>query len=222
MPVYAPTPRFGDQRRHPRALMLIVGVHAVAIVAVMTAKMDLPIRIKTPPTIVDFWPEPVPPPEKIPQPPSPKTENPKSTIDRTKPIVTTPTTDDSPTIDTTPIPPDFGKVTGSGTDVGPPYVPPPPMPVVIAARFATPDWLVKPPYPDDKRRLEEEALLKLRLTIDERGRVVVVDPVGRADPSFLASARKHLIAHWKYKPATEDGRPVASTTVVTLRFQLDG
>jgi protein TonB len=203
--------------------VLIVGVHAAAIVAVMTAKMDLPARIKTPPTIIDFWPEPVPPPpEPVPQPPTSKTETPKSTIDHTKPIVTTPTHDDGPTIDTTAIPPDFGTVAGSGTDAAPPYVPPPPMPVVVPARFATPDWLVKPPYPDDKRRLEEEASLKLRLTIDERGRVVAVDPVGRVDPSFLASARKHLIAHWKYKPATEDGRPVVSTTVVTLRFQLDG
>jgi periplasmic protein TonB len=49
-----------------------------------------------------------------------------------------------------------------------------------------------------------------------------VDPVGRADGEFLAAARRHLIAHWRYAPATDDGRAVGSTTTITLRFQLDG
>lgn len=64
-------------------------------------------------------------------------------------------------------------------------------------------------------------MLKLRLTIDERGRVIAVDPVGSADRSFFQAARKHLMASWRYKPATEDGRPVASSTVITLRFELE-
>ena len=48
-----------------------------------------------------------------------------------------------------------------------------------------------------------------------------VDPVGRADPVFLAAARKHLMARWRYKPAIQGGRPVSCTAVVTLRFELD-
>ena len=51
-------------------------------------------------------------------------------------------------------------------------------------------------------------MLRLRLSIDERGRVVSVEPVGRADRSFLDAARKHLIANWRYKPATEDGKAI--------------
>ena len=69
---------------------------------------------------------------------------------------------------------------------------------------------------------EEEAVLRLKLTIDERGRVIAVEPLGRADRAFLDSARRHLIAHWRYRPATEDGRAVSSSAVITLRFQLDG
>ena len=68
---------------------------------------------------------------------------------------------------------------------------------------------------------DEEASLRLRLSIDARGRVVAVEPVGSADRAFLAAARRHLLAHWRYQPATEDGRAVASTTVITLRFELD-
>jgi protein TonB len=93
-------------------------------------------------------------------------------------------------------------------------------PVRIAARFVTPEADIKPPYPQSKLRAEEEAVLRLRLSIDARGRVTGVEAVGAADPVFLAAARRHLIAHWRYRPATEDGRPVATSTVITLRFEL--
>ena len=49
---------------------------------------------------------------------------------------------------------------------------------------------LKPPYPRAKLLAEEEASLTLKLSIDERGRVVAVEPVGRADPVFLAAARE--------------------------------
>ena len=91
----------------------------------------------------------------------------------------------------------------------------------MGPRFATPSGLIEPPYPDDKRRAEEEATLRLKLTINERGRVVAVEPLGRADRSFLDAARRHLLAHWRYKPATEDGKAVASSTVITLTFRLE-
>jgi protein TonB len=94
-------------------------------------------------------------------------------------------------------------------------------PVRVAARFNTPDWLLKPPYPPSMQAREIEATLKLQLQIDANGRVVAVDPVGRADPAFLEAARRHLIAKWRYKPATEDGRAIASSTVITLRFELE-
>ena len=97
----------------------------------------------------------------------------------------------------------------------------PSAPVRVGPRFATPADAVRPPYPPSKIASDEEAVLKLKLSIDPRGRVVAVEPVGRADPAFLAAARRHLLAHWRYKPATEDGRAIASSTVITLRFQLN-
>ena len=114
-----------------------------------------------------------------------------------------------------------------GPIVGPPTftIPDPPRPVVLArsdARLITPAWDLKPPYPVSKIASEEEAVLRLRITIDERGRVIAVEPLDRVDPAFLASARRHLLFHWRYKPAIEGGRPVTSSTVVRLRFQLDG
>ena len=86
----------------------------------------------------------------------------------------------------------------------------------------TPASELKPPYPPSKLLNEEEATLHLKLTIDATGRVIAVDPVGRTDAAFLEAARRHLIAHWRYKPAMDEGRPVASSEVITLRFELNG
>ena len=218
MPVYADTSGFAAYRRHPNALLFIVGGHAVLIAAVMTAKLAVPPRIVDPPIIVR--PIPIPPdPPPIPDPPATKDTHqpPRSTPyqpPRTSPVPSL----DGPTIDTTPIPqPDLRPI--PGPDLGPTTAIP--QPVRVGPRIMTPERLIKPPYPADKQRLEEEATLRLKLSIDDRGRVTAVEPVGRVDRSFFEAARKHLIAYWRYKPATEDGRAVAATTVITLTFRLE-
>ncbi|NUT00479.1 MAG: TonB family protein [Sphingomonas sp.] len=221
MPVYASTSGFGAHRRHPRALVLIIGGHAALIAAVMTAKMVIPPRVPDPPIVID--PIKLPPdPPPIPDPPIDK-QTPAPP--RSAPYVPTPDlpipTFDGPTIDTTPVPiPDPGPVVGPNPfpGAGPTVTDPP---IRIAARFATPEWLIKPPYPADKQRLEEEAVLRLKLSINERGRVTAVEPVGKVDRSFFEAARRHLIANWRYKPATEDGKAVATAIVVTLTFRLE-
>jgi protein TonB len=159
-------------------------------------------------------PEPQVPPEN--PPPQSKQEPRNSRIDQMPRVVPLPQPN-LPAIDRLPLPfPNSGPIVEPG-----PGVDPAPVPVRTGPRFATPDSLLKPPYPQQKLRLEQEAVLRLRLSIDERGRVTAVEPVGRADPVFLAAARRHLLAHWRYQPASEDGRPMASSTVITLRFQLN-
>ena len=222
MPVYAPTLGFADHRPHPRTLLLVVGAHAVLLAAVMSAKMDLPIAQAPTRTIVDLIDPPTPPPPE-PTPPEPRQQPRDSVIDRPAPIVPAPPLN-MPSIDPAPLPlPDPGD-TAIGNSVVPtpdPLPLPIPDPVRAGPRFATPADLVKPPYPSDKIRTEEEAVLRLRLSIDARGRVTAVEPVGQADRSFLAAARRHILAHWRYKPATEDGRAVASSTVISLAFQIE-
>lgn len=214
MLAYAPRPE--RRRLQPSALALIIGAHALAIVAVMTARMDLPERwapTKTDITFVPLSPEPVPDP--LPQTdPRPSTRP----VDSPRPIVDS-LPSPGPLVPALPQPPDPGPLIGNGMGSA---LLPQPLPVVrTGPRFATPDSAIRPPYPEEKRRLEQEATLKLRLSIDERGRVVAVEPVGRADAAFLAAARRHILKAWRYRPAMEGDRAIPSSTVVTLRFELD-
>ncbi len=215
MSVYAPVPAYVGHNRHLRALFLIIVGHALVIGAVMTAKMALPPRTYSP-IQVDLIPEQIPPPEN--QPPRRQHQQLHSQVDQ---AVTVLPTAESVILEANPtsMPPfnpglvsDFGPVADGTTRAEP---------VRTQPRFITPGPDIKPPYPQSKLVFGEEAVLHLKLSIDARGRVTAVEPVGAVDPVFLAAARKHLIAHWRYWPASEDGRPVATSTTITLRFQLD-
>ena len=221
MPVYAPQSAFASRRRHPRALLLIVAGHAALLAAVMSARMDLPARIIPQVTEVTLIDPPEPPPPDRPPPRQPASPR-DSSIDRPQPLVPVPPLD-APAVDPTPLPPLPGDLAIGNSVVPVPQPRPLPLPDPVRAgpRFATPADLVRPPYPPEKLRSEEEAVLRLRLSIDPRGRVVAVEPAGPADRSFLEAARRHILAKWRYRPATEDGRPVAATTVVTLAFRIE-
>lgn len=212
MLAYAPRPQ--RQRLSPVALSLIVAGHVAVIAAVMSARMVVE-RHRDPPIIIKTIPLPTPPDPAKPQ---HKTTRPATTIDHPTPV-NPPPLDHGPSVDPTPLPPiDPGPPTGTG-----PYVKPVPLdpPVTLTGpRFATPEASIRPPYPLAKREMGEEASLRLKLSIDEHGRVVAVEPVGRADPAFLDAARRHILRAWRYQPAMEGTRAVPSTTVITLKFEL--
>ena len=214
-------PAIAARRPAPNAMLAIIGLHVAALAVLMSAKMEFQPRTPDPPIKIDFiHPQKPPPPNPIqttvPQP------NPLTTPQPTQPINPV-RLDPDPIVPTGPGAGDLGQLGGGGAVVIP-EIPRPILhnPVKLGPRLATPDSELKPPYPSSKLLTEEEAVLQLKLTIDQNGRVVAVDPVGRTDPAFLASARRHLLAHWRYKPASEDGRPVTSSTIITLRFELDG
>lgn len=219
MLAYAAKTRPWGRSESPKALVLIVAGHALLLGALFMTRMDIAPH-KDDPTDVIFVPNPPkpPPPTPVDDPQTPT--RPVTTIDQPRvivpPVVPQPGFDPGPVIlDVTPY---------AGPIVAPPYVPPiTPRadPVKVAPRFITPDSLLRPPYPLSKIRSEEEASLRLRLAIDPRGRVTSVDPVGSADPEFLAAARRHILKAWRYKPATEDGTAISSSLVITLKFRLD-
>ncbi len=208
--------RIAQRHSAPHLMLAIIAGHVALIAVVMSAKMEVDERILGK-TEIRFVPLPPPPPPNR-TPPKADPKRAQSTVTRTPTIVPVP---QPPIDDLDPTPTPIPSIPAVRTLPNPePRIAPVPAPVRVGPRFATPPNAVRPPYPASKIASEEEAVLKLRLAIDPRGRVVAVEPVGRADPAFLAAARKHLLARWRYKPATEGGRAIASSTVITLRFEL--
>jgi periplasmic protein TonB len=216
----ANSPKAAGRAGSPRALALILLGHAAVISAVLMTKPELVGLPPYEPTVLIDIPAPPPPPSPVttdkPEPRDPVTQ--PTFIDQERPIVDMdPTT--SIAFDTGSSLRDIETVIGSGptTIIDLPGA----VPVRIGPRLATNENALKPPYPLDMRRAEQEATLRLKLTIDPRGRVIAVDSVGPANPSFLEAARRHILKAWRYKPATEDGLAVPSTTVISLSFRLE-
>ena len=213
MLAYAPCP---DTRKlRPATLGLIIIGHAGLLALVMTARSGFIPQTPFTPTVVTLVPEPKPPP-----PPEPQTDTKPSpsVFTMVRPIVPPPIPQ-GPSVATDPQPlPPLGPVAGTGT-VPPPAPLDPPI-VRTGPRFATVGDAIRPPYPISKRESGDEASLRLRLSIDERGRVIAVEPVGRADPTFLDTARRHILRVWRYRPAMEGAKAVPSTTTITLKFEL--
>lgn len=215
--------RIAARSSNPNLMLIVIGAHVAAVAILMSAKMDLPIRPTFHGTDLIFVPiENDPPPidikPQVPQPPRTTQSviyRPPTQVDLVTTIGRQAETGSDPI--------DLGTLGGTGTTVIP-HIDTiiPPNSVRSAARLLTSGAELKPPYPPMKLLNEEEGAVTVKLTIDDNGHVVAVDPVGRADPAFLASARKHVMAHWRFKPASEDGHAIASTSVVTLRFELNG
>lgn len=201
----------------PSAMLLIISAHVALIALIMSAKMEIVDRHPKDGPLINVPIDPPPPPNPIanapqhPRTPQPISANPNVPLPHPDPVQLDPPTDS-------------GVLVGGSAAANFPQFPTQliPTPVRHGPRLVTPPDELRPPYPESKILSGEEGLLTLRLAIDERGRVTDVQPVGKADAVFLAAARRYLIAHWRYQPATEGDAPVASTQVITLHFQLDG
>ena len=206
-------PRPGREGAHPRMLMLIVTGHVLAVGAVMLAKSEIATRTDVPTVIID-----IPPLADPPRHPEQRTRADPSHPTTAQPQVPIPF--DRHGIEVTPV--SIDPVGGSDTGTLPPQPPfvPPHEVIRHGAQIATAEGRLRPPYPEVKQMLGEEATLTLKLSIDATGRVTAVEPIGSADRAFLDSARRHLLNVWRFTPATEDGKPVPSTKVITLHFEL--
>ena len=209
-------PVVGVRGSSPNMMLVIITAHVAALAVLMSARMDLPTLIVEPPIVVQtIQPKPPEPADPRVRPdPAPR---PHPSLTYKDPIIPLPV-DPSPSVIADPLPPLPGPaVSGPSADAGTGSAPIAATPAVLLTGAAE----LKPPYPASKLASGEEADLRLRLTIDGSGRVIAVAPVGRADSSFLAAARRHILAHWRYRPAMRDGRGVATTLVISLRFRLD-
>ena len=78
-----------------------------------------------------------------------------------------------------------------------------------------------PPYPPIARRIGAEGTVTLRLMVSAEGRVTQAEVVTSSGQGDLdQAARQWILAHWAYKPALENGVPVASHVLAAVTFSL--
>lgn len=80
--------------------------------------------------------------------------------------------------------------------------------------------LVRPDYPRDAIRAEQQGLIKLEVRVGLSGRVL--DAKVSESPGFRALEHAAVIAvmQWEFKPLSVDGKPVPFVVVVPFRFRL--
>jgi TonB family protein len=74
-------------------------------------------------------------------------------------------------------------------------------------------------YPPAARAARVEGVVTLKATISATGKVERVNLID--GPMVLASTTLDSVKHWRYEPASVDGKPVVSETTVTVKYRLD-
>jgi TonB family protein len=77
-----------------------------------------------------------------------------------------------------------------------------------------------PSYPMFARKLGREGRVMLKLTIDENGNLLDVEVIEKAGYGFTEAAVE-AVKKSTFLPAKKDGKPIASRTLLPIRFQLE-
>jgi protein TonB len=188
----------------PRRAGIITGVgilHVFAVWALISGMAGAITKYVPPDLIVTVTP--TSDPQTVPPPP--------------KPVLATPTRP----MDTTVPPPDINIASSE----------PPPL-TVAATNPATPpaadsgpasvsNTHTTPPYPQEARSASHQGTVLLNITVGPQGDVMnatVAQSSGFAE--LDQAAVTWVIGHWKYKPATQGGVPMTSTTQAAVKFDL--
>ena len=208
---------FAQKRNSPGGLALVILLHAAVLAAVIMIKAPQFIRPHIPPFVVQSYPVDRDPPPELP--PQPRPEQ-RSQIAQPEQIIRTEQT--AQTVTTTRDPPEQTQYADAGETVTPARQPDPPAPVRRAAeldpRYA---GQLQPPYPAEMQRAQREGRVQVRVTIAPSGRVSAVARLMATNDAFWRVTEQQALNHWRFRPATVDGRPVEGSKVMTLIFRID-
>lgn len=197
-------------------LAITIAIHA-GLAAALLLLVDRVVR-----------PAPPPPPiivSQVPTPPAPpRVEQPVTHDIRIEPDVRAPVWDEPlspPAVDAgfgePLLPPDGGIAAGDRLAEPPPIrvAGPSRAPRLVAGAAA------QPPYPPVSRRLGEQGIVVLAISVGADGtvsdvRLVTSSGFPRLDQAALDQARRR----WRFEPALQDGRPVAAVRTITVTFRL--
>lgn len=219
---------FEGKRSSPTSLIVVIAVHAAAIAALALSKLEIPIidnpgPIRVYPVRPEIEPPPLPP-----EPAKDRTEPQKSKVTAPVREVKTPvvTNFPAPTTELTePVPFDYSAGKAEKPKVEAPPPPPPPLPIPDPVRVEAklrPGIELLPPYPPGEERAQTEGSVTVRLLIGPDGRVRSAEKVRAASDAFWRATERHALRAWRFAPATVDGKPVESSKVMTVKFELRG
>lgn len=100
-----------------------------------------------------------------------------------------------------------------------------PKPIVVAPKPIIPGKVTYAPdtqdyYPAQSRRNNEEGRAMVHICVDERGRVATAAVDGSSGHALLDDAAVRLAKAYRFKPATQDGKPVQWCTGLPVKFVL--
>jgi protein TonB len=78
-----------------------------------------------------------------------------------------------------------------------------------------------PEYPRGSRIRGEQGRVTLLVQVGLDGRVTDLAVLGSSGHEALDRAAEAAVRRWQFEPATQQGRPVFSTTTVSIIFRLD-
>ena len=214
----------------PTSLTIVILLHAAGIGALALSKMEAPgisgpKRLEVENIELEKPPKEVPPERQKEQKPVAR----DTQIDYVKPVV--PTTPRGPVILHDPTkdrviydpgpPPKTDEKPAQEFKPLPPLPEPKPLPkpVRIEAKMRSGD--LQPPYPVSEEQAEREGKVTVRVTIGTDGRVKAANKVSATSQAFYTATERHALRSWRFSPATVDGKPVESTTVLTVYFRLN-
>jgi protein TonB len=217
---------FETKRSSPTSFAIVVMMHGAVLTALAMSKMEFDIIPKKDPTKVVFIEPPKDPPP-IPEPVDKKVEvRQKAAIDQVKPVIKVDRPTDLAIDKPTPYIPIFDPGP-SGDSIQKPIdlpLPPKPEPVPEGVRVEAridPRSRLQPEYPASEQRSEREGNVTVRVVVGEDGRVKSVEKLSATSDAFFRATEQHALRHWRFKPATIDGKPVESRKTMNVRFQLD-
>jgi protein TonB len=179
-------------------------VNGVAIWAILNGLTFHPGPPPPPPTTIQFLQPEAPP---------------------TPPMKQPPVTLVKPTMPATPVVPQPVIPIQQSTEQNPITVTTQPQPANPPIADSGPSGLMDthstPPYPADARNLSQQGTVTLALSIDATGAVTNAQvKVSSGYPELDQTAVSWVMAHWRYKPAIQNGAAVASATLAAVRFDL--
>ena len=80
--------------------------------------------------------------------------------------------------------------------------------------------IVQPEYPAIARTMETEAVVRVKVTVDEHGRVIAATVVG-SPPAVLIQPAIDAVKQWRFEPAQQSGNAVKGTIIIPMSFKLN-